>query len=764
MSRIVLLPFQQQAADALVESAVSYYSNKPDRLAGRDVPFVGNLKAVTGAGKTPVLTHGIGKLGPSIVLWTTTYGSVADQTHLNLSPGGKYHHLFATSDVEVRRLADVPSYPVWREILQRDKGVTVLISTVAAWNSSEKDERLNVHRVHEDWGQTSRWQQLKEERRRKLWVVYDEAHNSTTEQVDLLDDLDPAGFFVAGASPIKGRLQQYLSNYTPEVRDKRIISIKTVDVVDAELLKSSIVVADYESGPDEMLRDVVKRRGVLEEALKRRSSRIVPKAIYVVESSRIRPIEIWRTLTGKCKVPAESVAICTDTPAKDFPDGAIRITSVHQLSDQHSHIIFNKKLQEGWDDPSVYVCYLDGTTESGTRVQQVVGRALRQPDGRHFPSSELNSAYVFLNCPSAKMEKIVDELKQELRIYKDADAPENWEPFEFKEARKALSKIPLKRSAAGLRVPKLQPQIPRSDRLTRLLVAKTLQFSPEDCRSPGRALIDVVSMRTGQVTRQTRDLLEDMRVKCGAYLQEQIRKLSRGCLNAMNPTLFANGSLNRTACYNSKALSYYRELAVELVKVYEDDVQLALLSDTDDRLYSVNEYQPSGAIFRSFAKAAHAKYDASAFNEDELEIAKALDKFPFVWARNKARLDYGIPLPAKSGGSSTFYPDFLWWVQGVVWAIDPTGKHILDEKIRTKLLTTPEPLRIALLTPGKLDHNFKLLDKDGWTLLRSRLGNPNPQPFDSAYDMLEALTLESPRGKRTSRVSSKKARGRKAVR
>jgi hypothetical protein len=70
-----------------------------------------------------------------------------------------------------------------RRIPDQTHGLTILVSTVAAWYSSEKDERLNVHRIHPDWGDKSRWDQLKEDRKRPLWVVYDEAHNTTTEQV-----------------------------------------------------------------------------------------------------------------------------------------------------------------------------------------------------------------------------------------------------------------------------------------------------------------------------------------------------------------------------------------------------------------------------------------------------------------------------------------------------------------------------------------------------------------------------------------------------
>jgi len=85
--------------------------------------------------------------------------------------------------------------------------------------------------------------------------------------------------------------------------------------------------------------------------------------------------------------------------------------------------------------------------------------------------------------------------------------------------------------------------------------------------------------------------------------------------------------------------------------------------------------------------------------------------------RNKDRVDYGIPLPIKSGSSSQFFPDFLWWVKRTIWALDTTGKFILDEKVRTKLLTVPSPLRIGLVVRGHLEANYKTVDEDGWTIL-----------------------------------------------
>lgn len=750
MSRLDLLQFQQDAANRLFETAISYYED-PDRSGGRTIPFVGQLKAVTGAGKTPILAEVVGRLRPSIVLWTTKFGSVVDQTVNNLGVGGKYHHLLGDSPVEVVRFSDLRSAAEWQRILSRDDGLTILVSTVAAWNSSEKDERLNVHRIADDWSDKSRWDQLKLERHRPLWVVYDEAHNTTTDQVELLDNLDPAGFFVASASPIKGKLQLYLTNIRDaELRKQRIVPVSTRAVVEAQLLKSTISLADYDSPAEEMLRDVVAKRDSLEQALSAYGSDTIPKAIYVVESSNApakgqdsRPTFIWKTLVNSYGVDPRTIAVCTTT--KDLPRDATVVQSINQLSERFTQIIFNKKLQEGWDDPSVYVCYFDGKTDSGVRIQQVLGRALRQPGAQHLPDEDLNTAYFFINCPNDALEKITDELMEELRIYKSDDEPDDFEPFKIKEEKRKPAKIPVRPEWEGkLRVPNLQPELPIAGALRKLIEQKTYDFGESALAARGKATVSVVSVKTGDVTQTSRDLYEDMRVRCGTFLHDQIRALSRNCANSIPQAVFNTPGLDMTACYNSQALDHYREVASAVVTEYENRVRLEQLVDPDANEYIAGPFQPDGETRKTFDHSGHPYYDAKAFNGPELEMARGLDKYSeFVWVRNKSRADYGIPLPIKSDKSEQFYPDFLWWVNATVWAIDPTGRFILEEKLRTKLLALPDPLRIALVTPERLDQNYKKMVESGWTLVRFRHGNVLPEPFDTVDELLATLVAES---------------------
>ena len=748
MARLDLLDFQQEATDQLIASAINYYDVGPDKLDHRPVPFVGQLKAVTGAGKTPILCKVVGSLNPSIILWTTKFGSVVDQTVSNLNVGGKYHHLLGRGPVEVVKFSDIHSSAEWHHILNRTDGVTILVSTVAVWNSAEKDERLNVHRMNSDWGDISRWEQLKTQRQRPLWIVYDEAHNTTTEQIELLIDLLPAGFFVASASQMKGKLQHYLTSLSEETRKQRIVSVSTRAVVDAQLLKSTISLADYESSVEEMVADVVKRRESLEQKLRENRSYITPKAIYVVETSNIagsneepRPVAIWKTLVGSCGVHPEAIAVCTNT--KSLPKDAIRVETIDKLSDEYTHIIFNKKLQEGWDDPSVYVCYFDGRTDSPIRIQQVLGRALRQPNAAHFRDEDLNTAFFFVNCPNEVLEKIIDGLKEELRIYKDGDDSDDFEPVRIKDERKTPPEIALKDIwLERLNVPYLQLELPIADLLQNIIEKEIYDFSEDDRAAPGRAIVNIVAVRTGTVLQNTRNLMEDMRVQCGVYLRDQIRVKSKNCVSTIHPRVFSDEKLKKTACYKSKALHHYSELASKVVQEYENHVQLQLRKDFDpgDGWYQVKSYQPSNSIKREFENAAHPYYDSRAFaNEDEYTVARALDKFSgSVWIRNRDRVGYGIPLPIKSESSSTFYPDFLWWVNETIWAIDPTGSFLMNEKIHKKLLYIPPPIKVALI-----NHRKQTKNDDSWILVYHRWGNVSQETFNSIEELVKTIIANS---------------------
>jgi type III restriction enzyme len=84
---------------------------------------------------------------------------------------------------------------------------------------------------------------------------------------------------------------------------------------------------------------------------------------------------------------------------------------------------------------------------------------------------------------------------------------------------------------------------------------------------------------------------------------------------------------------------------------------------------------------------------------------------------------FGIPLPRKVADSSTFYPDFLIWKKDVCRAVDTTGRRLLDEKVRGKLVALEIP-RMSLVVRGTVDLGSGSREARGMELGR---GAPQPQ-------------------------------------
>jgi len=385
-----LFAFQEDAVDALRTAGLNWMAQAaeqgPPKYGMSPIPFLGQLRAVTGAGKTPILARVVGGLGSGLVLWTSRSSAVVEQTYNNLR--GKYAPLLP---IATKVLRDIPGQSEWRNLIQAADGLTIWVLTVASWNEAEsaqtagsQEARLNLHRPHPDWaGDTSPWDQLRNELRRPLWIVSDESHNQSSVQLEQLAELRPKGFFMASATPVENerftRWKEALSGDPTwsTLAKAGIVSVRTRDVVEAELLKTTIDLIDYNSGTEESLDGTIEALRQLDEAATAEGAAVTPRAIYVVEKSNLPkgvpddppPVVIWRHLRAR-GIPTDEIAVYTDT--KELPEGAERVSSLSGLHARYRHIIFNQSLQEGWDDPEAYVCYFDGVTKSFTRIRQIV--------------------------------------------------------------------------------------------------------------------------------------------------------------------------------------------------------------------------------------------------------------------------------------------------------------------------------------------------------------------------------------------------------
>lgn len=740
-----LFPFQEVAAESLRESALDWVheavTSGVPRYGPAPIPFLGQLKAVTGAGKTPILADVVSGIGNAVVLWTTRSSVVVEQTFQNLR--GKYRPLLPAHDVKVIR--EIPSQAEWHELLTVATGLTIWVLTTGTWNEAEAAKagggasaRLNLHRPQPDWsGTKSPWESLRTDLARPLWVVSDESHNQTGVQLDVLGALRPVGFFMASATPVQNELFSKWQDAIATdptwtaLAEAGVVAVRTRDVVANELLKTTIELFDFHSGTEENLDGVLLALQDLDEAAAEEDATVQPKAIYVVEKSNpprgsteeSRPVAIWRYLRSK-GVEADQIAVYTDT--KDLPEDAERVSSLSRLEPRHRHIIFNQSLQEGWDDPEAYVAYFDGTTKSFTRIRQIVGRILRQPRAQHYEKDRLNTATVFINTPSDSFDTVLSDLQTELRLYAPEDEPYAV-PIRVRTRKNPLPPIPAKPESESLTLPRRALKAPDMTAQEKRLRSLGMRpWAPEFLEAAGVGRLGVLSLADEDVVRsEYLDVLRSARTQNGTYMRRRLLARNRACVNAVHPDAITGPAYDQHGCQNSQAQEELSALASSVCEHFEDRVEYQVDPDPDRSNWTVAEYRPRSADLRDFKNAAHPQYSRSDFNTDEWQFAEALDAAGRgLWMRNPTTADTGfsIPLPIKVGDSTRFYPDFLWWVGGVCWAIDTTGKHLLSDKVRGKLIPIEDP-KVALVVRGRIDLDRNTVtDRTGWTAVVARSG------------------------------------------
>jgi type III restriction enzyme len=763
---VSLFNFQAEAAAQLSEAAdewINAFAESGVLSIGRTpVPFIGHLKAVTGAGKTPILAKVVGDLQIGLVLWTSVSAAVVDQTYRNLR--GRYRSLLPPGTQVLR---ERPSKAEWKTLLQAKTGITIWVTTVGSWNEAEaagaggtEAARLNMHRPQKDWGgDKSPWSQLSDSVQRPVWVVYDESHNQTPAQLDQLIGLKPVGFLLASATPPKSDLFDQIASITSAdpvvgpIAAKGRVQVATKDVVDAQLLKETIEVENFDSDPEALLEATVARHKDLVRRVKREGVGLNPKVLYVVEKSNpaknevvSRPVTIWEFLRSK-KIAAEEIAVYTQT--KLLPEEAQRVSSLSDLKPHHRHIICNRALQEGWDDPEAYVEYFDDHSNSYTRIAQIIGRALRQPQLRHFADPALNTAYLYVRVPSKAFDEIIEGLKRELILYAtDEHDPYGSSPIRIRTKKQPLPDVPVKRGLAKkLALPNYQ--LGEADLDGEVSKIRSLARKPWDEHeliAGGQRVSKRIDLASGDDDVRYKAIAIATRRPNGEFLRRRIQAGNRHCAHLLDPEIFTGPAYEQRSSGGSVAQAMLGERAAAVIDQFERSAQLVPNEIYGEETWIPGPHQPGSAEMTGYAFAAHAKYSKSAFNRDEREFAEVLDSIKAgTWARNPTRgSGYRIGLPVKVGSSNTFYPDFLWWIGDTCYAIDPTGAHILNEKVRGKLLTIEKP-KIVLLTPGRVSKGFSSLEsEDGWTMARPLRGRaPSPEHFTSVRDVLLRLAGEA---------------------
>ena len=738
-----LFQFQEEAA-ATVSSHVSDYLDAPAITTVNKkrhvAPFFQALSALTGAGKTVVLAEAVSQIADTmpvkpVIMWLSRGKVVVRQTFVNLSPGGKYHHLL--DGMAVDALANFTP-----EVVAESDQPLVYFATVGTFNQKDKESgTLLIHKSDVDNMEASIWDAIRQRtdadgHRRPLIVVYDEAQNLSNQQTELLLELEPDGFLLASATmrlPARiGAEVQHIKTAGYEEADL-ITKVKTKDVVSEGLVKDTVLLEGYNTPMEEAVSQLLadwKDATVEAESL---GLDFKPKAIYVSNTNVVAdtpnvtddpkqpfnqrqapPILIWKYLVEQMGIDPATVAVYSDLKTdKDFPlpDEFILFKGADKDYDEftagdYQHVIFNLTLQEGWDDPSVYFAYIDKSMESKVQITQVIGRVLRQPGATHYPAERLNSAHFYIRVDkNGVFDDVIEDVKKELGeeaggVKIVVSAPGKPKPKEYHpKADFFVPETGLDPSAARTKIEEL--------------LSDFADYRDGGVNTKGTGSRRILKQKVGQDGSETgwEEYEHSSQASARWIFHREVQRQYKWALGVVN---LADSKLDARVGIGSPAHKQVRYLADEVVNSYIKGVRLV-----QRRL---NPFKVGAVLARPddvvpFTNAVHGAY--AGLNTLERPFADAIDQTGLAWARNPARSGYGIPL-ISVGPTSNFYPDFLVWTAERVICVDTKGPHLVHETARRKLLRIRAAadgprLDVQFVSKGTYDDSLEQKNLSGYT-------------------------------------------------
>jgi len=759
-----LKTFQAKAAHQIATRYVDFLSHKKRPAIGdRPSPFFQALSSMTGSGKTPMLAQAVAEMramapkenGEPIVLWMSKARPVVDQTYINFSAGGKYSFL-----IEGFRV--VSSKELNGAALKNDNIPLLIILTTGVFNNKDKEDGvLNFHQPNEDYfGGASPWKALEKRpaannKRRPLFVVYDESHNLSEQQTQLLEGMEPDAYLMASATlafPSSFRKDviapycRWAEKETPETANPERTIVDSKNVVGNSLVKKHVhfdgTTASMELCVDELL--------VQHDFLKRSSSAIgiKPKAIYVCDTNvvageepdlpglpfgqRKSPmIRIWKYLVER-GVDPKDIAIYTSQLVVDNNDCPTDFNVFGKKEDDfykfktgnYGHIIFNKSLQEGWDDPECYLGYIDSCIGSKIRIEQIIGRVLRQPLATHFDTPELNTARFFIRVDKKDtFSEVIEAVKNRLGDGLPEDFINN--NYAGSHIDQTVDISPKEIKCLGT----VNIELGRAAEKISRLLPPLCSFQNNEQAAVGKAekTKNIIDIETGGVILKkdwSSTESSTRKVSLRWLISMRVRELSHRVLNITDTSDPMFGRMAEIGSFIDKNVE---DFAKKAMSIYREHATLDYNSEMEF-LFGASRVRVGKSM--SFKNSLFEKY--SGLNKLEQAFAIALDNFAenempaetILWHRNpSSEGGYKIPL-IDDGQTDNFYPDFIVWRGDLVFCLDTKGGHILSDAVRRKLFDIKEGRTTKVMTrfisKGKQNRVDTKSSNEGYTVWKAK--------------------------------------------
>ncbi|MDO4776878.1 MAG: DEAD/DEAH box helicase family protein [Cardiobacteriaceae bacterium] len=441
MSALIAKNYQQQVLDSVAayfhacheyDSPALAFTATTEKLWGQGSPYQplrGDfapdtpyfcLRVPTGGGKTWLAAKSVALVNThwlrsehSVILWLVPSDSIREQTLKALKDRQHPYHAALRDAGEVMVLDLQEAQSVTRATL--DTSTTVIVATRQAFQVSNT-EHYKVYQSNgalmQHFAHLGSWQreQLLHEgegenrtlpcslanvlRLRRPFVIVDEAHNSrTTLAFDMLARLRPSGILELTATP---DMEKNPSNV--------LHSVSAAELKAEEMIKLPVML-QTEPNWQQCLADAIARREDLQalaDAEQREGAPYLRPIVLVQAEARRSGVAtldvdtVYQALQRDHGIAAEAIVIATGEHRGLAQVEADYAQGLADPACPVKYVITQKALAEGWDCPFAYILVSMASLSSGTAVEQLLGRILRQPAARQRKARELNQSYAFV--------------------------------------------------------------------------------------------------------------------------------------------------------------------------------------------------------------------------------------------------------------------------------------------------------------------------------------------------------------------------------
>lgn len=393
---IILKDYQQEAVDSLVKDTYSLL-----KRAGARQKMV--FKAPTGAGKTVTMAGYLNRLCeelPDITdvpkrkvafIWIAP-----NQLHLQSFASLKnyFAELRSIKPIQFEDITDNRLHP--NEVLFLN------------WQSINKEKNLFIRENESD----------------KTLVSY--INGSRLHDTEIILILDEAHLFATRGKAAKMLLQQIYAKIeidvsaTPEYTSDYGHVVKRQDVVDAEMIKQSVILnpsLDAHTQQGQSLNQILmglalKKRDQLALAYQKLGVKINPLLLIQLPNDNKTESVLDKTIRDEVIEWMKAKGLTTENNrlAIWLSDTKTNLENIEDHDSMVDVLLFKQAISLGWDCPRAAVLLIFREIQQETFTIQTVGRILRMPEQKHYPDATLNYGYVYTDLSKDRIQIVKDDM------------------------------------------------------------------------------------------------------------------------------------------------------------------------------------------------------------------------------------------------------------------------------------------------------------------------------------------------------------------